>query len=126
LSRHLPEPFPADSTRTISAFVGVDYVFVNPIGNTLMQHQTLSRLTSGPMLWRHGGQCFWRAINAGRGHSLIAHQAALVGHLVRATQHLVLLVWGGRARGKICGHHDRANQRYCSFHMIILARTDIR
>jgi hypothetical protein len=25
-----------------------------------------------------------------------------------------------RARGKTCGHDDRANQGYCSFHMISL------
>ena len=79
------------------------------------------------MLGRHFGQCLWGAINAGGGHGLIAHQATLVGHLVGATQHFVFLVWGGRARGKTCGDHDRTNQCYYSFHMTHpLARTDIR
>jgi len=59
--------------------------------------KSLSRRTSGPMLGRHFGQCLRGAINAGGGHGLIAHNAALVGHHVCTTQHLVLLVWGGRA-----------------------------
>src|SRR5215467_7659206 len=60
--------------------------------------KSLSRRTSGPMLGRHLGQCLRGAINAGGGHGLIAHNAAFAWHHVRATQHLVLLVWGGRAR----------------------------
>jgi hypothetical protein len=68
------------------------------------------------MLGRHFSQCLWRAINASGGHGLIAHQAALVGHLVCATQHLVLLVWCGRACGHSHSQDHSANPSHCSLH----------
>ena len=68
------------------------------------------------MLGRHFSQCLWRAINASGGHGLIAHQAALVGHLVCATQHLVLLVWCGCACGDSHSQDHSANPSHCSLH----------
>src|SRR5262249_35436412 len=76
----------------------------------------LSRRTSGPMLGRHLGQCLRGAINAGGGHGLIAHNAALAWHHVCATQHLVLLVWGGRACGDSQNHDHSAEPRHWSLH----------
>jgi len=76
----------------------------------------LSRRTSGPVLGRHFGQCLRGAINAGGGHGLIAHNAALAWHYVCTTQHLVLLVWGGCACGDRQTKNHSAKPRHWSLH----------
>jgi len=76
----------------------------------------LSRRTSGPMLGRHLGQCLRGAINAGGGHGLIAHNATLAWHHVCATQHLVLLMWGGRARRDSQNQDHSAEPRHWSLY----------
>ena len=79
--------------------------------------KSLLRRTSGPVLGRHFGQCLRGAINAGGGHGLIAHNAALVGHHVCPTQHLVLLVWGGRARRDSQSQDHSAEPGHWSLHV---------
>ena len=76
--------------------------------------KSLSRLTSSPVFGRHFSQCLWGAINAGGGHGLIAHHAALVWHHVCTTQHLVLLVWGGRASGDSQSQDHSTKPSRCS------------
>src|SRR6516162_11235761 len=71
------------------------------------------RLARLAVLGWHLSQCLWGAINAAGGHGLIAHQAALVGHLVCATQHFVLLVWGGRACGDSHNQDHSASPSHC-------------
>jgi hypothetical protein len=68
------------------------------------------------VLGRHISQCLWGAINAPRGHGLIAHHAALVRHLVCATQHFALLVWGSRACGDSHNQDHCASPNHCSVH----------
>ena len=105
---------PPDLDDPAKVLIGVDHCAVRHGAPAFWK--SLSRLTSGPMLGRHVRQCLCGAINAGGGHGLIAHNAALVWHHVGTTQHLVLLVWGGRACGDSQNQNHSAEPSHCSFH----------